>query len=323
MQSTTTTEQGTKLKVVFMGTPDFAAHILEHLIENHYDIAAVVTVADKPAGRGKKLRYSAVKEVAIKANLPLLQPTNLKEASFLNELNSYNADVFVVVAFRMLPKEVWTMPKKGCFNLHASLLPDYRGAAPINWAIINNEKTTGVTTFFIDEKIDTGAIIDQREIPIDENDNAGSLHDKLMILGAELVAETLDQIGLGSASTKAQQATNPKEAPKLFKDNCQIDWNQPTLSIHNKIRGLSPYPSAWTFVKDQDQLITVKLYESCVHVEEHTFEVGTLIRTKKELKVATADGFIELISIQLPAKKRMAVRDLLNGLNWTSEAHML
>ncbi len=323
MQPTTTTEQGTKQKVVFMGTPDFAAHILEYLIGHKYEIAAVVTVADKPAGRGKKIRYSAVKEVALKLNLPLLQPTKLKEASFLNKLNSYNADVFVVVAFRMLPKEVWTMPKKGCFNLHASLLPDYRGAAPINWAIINNEKTTGVTTFFIDEKIDTGAIIDQRKIAIDEDDNAGILHDKLMVLGADLVAETLNQIELGTTITKKQLANNPKEAPKLFKNNCQIDWNQPSFTIHNKIRGLSPYPCAWTNLIDQNQLIAVKIYESCIHMERHQLKPGTIIRTKKELKVATTDGFIKLKSIQLPAKKRMAVKDLLNGLNWTSNAHML
>jgi methionyl-tRNA formyltransferase len=323
MHPTTTTDKTNKLKIVFMGTPDFAAHILEHLIEHQYDVVGVVTVADKPAGRGKKIRYSAVKELALAKELPLLQPENLKDAHFISELSSFNADVFVVVAFRMLPKIVWEMPPKGCFNLHASLLPDYRGAAPINWAIINNEKKTGVTTFFIDEKIDTGAIIDQRELPIEEHESAGSLHDKLMLLGAELASNTLDQIESGTATTREQQAKNPKEAPKLFKDNCRIDWNESCSTIYNKIRGLAPYPSAWSNVVDQDKQLTVKIYEAEPLTEVHSLKAGSILRSKKELKVATPDGFISLKSIQLPGKKRMAVKDLLNGLNWSNESYML
>lgn len=306
-----------------MGTPDFAAHILAQLIRHNYYIAAVVTVADKPAGRGKKIRYSAVKELALKENLKLLQPQNLKDESFIKELQDINADVFVVVAFRMLPKIVWSMPQKGCFNLHASLLPDYRGAAPINWAIINGEQTTGATTFFLDEKIDTGVIIDQQSIIIDPNDSAGSLHDKLMQLGADLVCSTLDKIEAGTITTTVQQPQNPKEAPKLFKENCRIDWNQPTNSIHNKIRGLSPYPSAWTLFEDNNQQINVKIYESEVIHKDHNLPIGVIKRTKKELMVATIDGFINLKSIQLPGKKRMNVKDLINGLNWTDSAHML
>ena len=323
MQPTTTTKNNNKLRIVFMGTPEFAAFILKQLIHHNYTVVAVVTVADKPAGRGKKLKQSAVKELAVAKNIAVLQPTNLKDEAFITQLSSFNAEVFVVVAFRMLPQVVWSMPASGCFNLHASLLPQYRGAAPINWAIINGEQKTGVTTFFLDEKIDTGAIIKQHEIAIEINETAGSLHDKLMHIGADLVCDTLDHIENQTIEPIPQKTETIKEAPKLFKENCKIDWEQSAEQVYNKIRGLSPYPTAWCLVKDQEELITIKLYEAVIDRQEHHLKAGTIIRSKKELKVATADYFIKLKTIQLPAKKKMNVEALLNGLNWTAEAHML
>ena len=310
-----------KLKIVFMGTPEFAVGILDAIIKANYDVVGVITAADKPAGRGQKIKYSAIKEYALAHNLNLLQPTNLKEEAFLAELKSLHADLQVVVAFRMLPKLVWEMPKLGTFNLHASLLPNYRGAAPINWAIINGETKTGVTTFFIDDKIDTGAMILFSEIEISENENAGNLHDKLMNLGSETVVETLSLIENGNAETTIQKDTDGiKTAYKLDKDNCKIDWNKSGIEIHNLIRGLSPYPAAWCFFNDKDLEWNVKIYEAIFIAEEHGLTIGKIVTSKKELKVAVTDGFIAIKSLQMPGKKKMTTQELLNGMVFSENA---
>ncbi len=302
-----------KLRIVFMGTPEFAVGILDTILKNNFQVVGVITAADKPAGRGKQIKYSAVKEYALAHDLKLLQPTNLKDEDFLSELKSLNANVQVVVAFRMLPEVVWRMPEFGTFNLHASLLPQYRGAAPINWAIINGEKTTGVTTFFIDDKIDTGEIIMSDAIEISSNENAGELHDRLMDLGKDTVVKTLKRIAQGSVTTTIQNNADLKEAPKLFKENCEIDWTLGAAEIHNFIRGLSPYPVAWTNFTDAGQKNVVKVYDSRVHIEDHSVEIGTIITTKKEIKVAVKDGFVEILKLQLPGKKAMMSSELLNG----------
>jgi methionyl-tRNA formyltransferase len=310
-----------KLRIVFMGTPEFAVGILDTIIKNHYEVVGVITAADKPAGRGQKLKYSAVKEYALANNLRLLQPTNLKDETFLAELQSLNANLQVVVAFRMLPEVVWRMPKLGTFNLHASLLPNYRGAAPINWAIINGETKTGVTTFFIDDKIDTGAMILSKEIMIGSEESAGALHDRLMILGSEAVIETLALIESGNVTTTIQvDNADIKTAYKLNKDNCKIDWHKSAAEIHNLIRGLSPYPAAWCFFKDNGEEWNVKLYEARVISESHALSVGQIITTKKEIKVAVKDGFIQILSLQLPGKKKMASHELLNGVSFSERA---
>jgi methionyl-tRNA formyltransferase len=310
-----------KLRIVFMGTPEFAVGILDTIIKNHYEVVGVITAADKPAGRGQKLKYSAVKEYALANNLRLLQPTNLKDETFLAELQSLNANLQVVVAFRMLPEVVWRMPKLGTFNLHASLLPNYRGAAPINWAIINGETKTGVTTFFIDDKIDTGAMILSKETMIGSEESAGALHDRLMILGSEAVTETLSLIESGNATTTIQvDNADIKTAYKLNKDNCKVDWHKSAAEIHNLIRGLSPYPAAWCFFKDNGEEWNVKLYEARVISESHTLTVGQIITTKKEIKVAVKDGFIQILSLQLPGKKKMAAHELLNGVSFSERA---
>ena len=310
-----------KLRIVFMGTPEFAVGILDTIIKNNYEVVGVITAADKPAGRGQKIKYSAVKEYALEHNLTLLQPTNLKDEAFLSELKSLNANLQVVVAFRMLPEAVWRMPKLGTFNLHASLLPNYRGAAPINWAIINGETKTGVTTFFIDDKIDTGAMILNKEIEISPNENAGELHDRLMLLGSEAVVETLSLIGKGNVNTTIQQDTAEiKTAYKLNKENCKIDWTKSATEIHNLIRGLSPYPSAWCFFKDNQQEWNVKIYDAKIFLENHSYNIGSIITTKKEIKVAVKDGFIQILSIQFPGKKKMQANELLNGISFSDRA---
>ncbi len=310
-----------KLRIVFMGTPEFAVGILETIIKNNYEIVGVITAADKPAGRGQKIKYSAVKEYALENNLTLLQPTNLKDDSFLSELKALNANLQIIVAFRMLPKVVWEMPKYGTFNLHASLLPNYRGAAPINWAIINGETKTGVTTFYIDDKIDTGAMILSSDIAIDEEENAGQLHDRLMVLGSETVLKTLQLIEVGNVNPKIQENNDEiKTAYKLDKDNCKIDWLQSAREIHNLIRGLSPYPVAWCYFKDNDQEWNVKIYESKIIVEEHSEPIGKIIATKKELKIAVANGFIQILSLQFPGKKKMTASELLNGMSFSEKA---
>lgn len=310
-----------KLRIVFMGTPEFAVGILDTIIKNHYEVVGVITAADKPAGRGQKLKYSAVKEYALDNNLKLLQPTNLKDETFLAELQSLNANLQVVVAFRMLPEVVWRMPKLGTFNLHASLLPNYRGAAPINWAIINGESKTGVTTFFIDDKIDTGAMILSKETMIGSEESAGELHDRLMTIGSEAVIATLALIENGTVTTTIQvDNADIKTAYKLNKDNCKVDWHKSAAEIHNLIRGLSPYPTAWCFFKDNGEEWNVKLYEAKVISESHALPVGQLITTKKEMKVAVKDGFIQILSLQLPGKKKMAAHELLNGVSFSERA---
>lgn len=310
-----------KLRIVFMGTPEFAVGILDTIIKNNYDVVGVITAADKPAGRGQKIKYSAVKEYALAHNLKLLQPTNLKDESFINELKSWNANLQVVVAFRMLPEIVWHMPKLGTFNLHASLLPNYRGAAPINWAIINGEIKTGVTTFFIDDKIDTGAMILRMELKISPDENAGELHDRLMNLGKDAVIETLSLIENNQAITTIQEVhTGIKTAFKLNKENCKIDWTKSALEIHNLIRGLSPYPSAWCLFKDNGQEWNVKIYDSEIILESHHHAIGTFIATKKELKIAVKDGYIKILSLQYPGKKKMNANELLNGMSFSDLA---
>ena len=298
-----------------MGTPEFAVGILDTIIKNNYNVVGVITAADKPAGRGQKIKYSAVKEYALAHNLTLLQPTNLKDEGFLEELKALDANLQIVVAFRMLPEVVWRMPKLGTFNLHASLLPNYRGAAPINWAIINGDTKTGVTTFFIDDKIDTGAMILSSEIEIAPDENAGQLHDRLMLLGSGTVLETLALIEKGNVTTTVQKEyPEIKTAYKLNKENCKIDWTKPTLEIYNLIRGLSPYPSAWCFISDQNEEWNVKIHETKMTVEQHNNATGILICTKKEMKIATKDGYIQVLSIQFPGKKKMSTPELLNGM---------
>ena len=313
-----------KLRIVFMGTPEFAVGILDTIIKNNFEVVGVITAADKPAGRGQKIKYSAVKEYALDNNLSLLQPTNLKDSDFLEELKALNANLQIIVAFRMLPKVVWEMPKYGTFNLHASLLPNYRGAAPINWAIINGESKTGVTTFYIDDKIDTGAMILSAEIPIDSDENAGQLHDRLMVLGSETVIDTLKLIEKEQVSPTIQEDNSEiKTAYKLDKDNCKIDWRKSSAEIHNQIRGLSPYPVAWCYFNDNNQEWNVKIYESKISFEEHALPIGTVLTTKKEIKIAVSNGFIEILSLQFPGKKKMTTSELLNGMTFSDKALVL
>ncbi|MFB9095109.1 MULTISPECIES: methionyl-tRNA formyltransferase [Flavobacterium] len=304
-----------KLKIVFMGTPDFAVGILDTIYNNNYDIVGVITAPDKPAGRGQKVSMSAVKQYALEKKLHLLQPTNLKDENFLADLKKLEANLQVIVAFRMLPEVVWKMPKLGTFNLHASLLPQYRGAAPINWAIINGETKTGVTTFFIDDKIDTGAMILHKETPIENNETVGELHDRLMLLGCDAVIETLELISSGEVNTTIQVENKEiKTAYKLNKDNCKIDWSKKGKEIHNHIRGLNPYPAAWTFIKDNDNEWNVKLYDVIFENESHNYPVGKIFSSKKELKIATHDGFLSINSLQFPGKRKMTTQELLNGI---------
>ncbi|MBL0739054.1 methionyl-tRNA formyltransferase [Flavobacterium sp. GN10] len=310
-----------KLRIIFMGTPEFAVGILDTIIKNNYEVVGVITAADKPAGRGQKIKYSAVKEYALANNLTLLQPTNLKDENFLAELKALNANLQIVVAFRMLPKVVWEMPSLGTFNLHASLLPNYRGAAPINWAIINGETKTGVTTFFIDDKIDTGAMILNSEIAIEPTETAGQLHDRLMHLGSATVIDTLKVIEKGNVTTTIQEDNDDiKTAYKLNKENCKIDWTKSGAEINNLIRGLSPYPASWCYLKDQNEELNIKIYEAKLVSESHSYEIGKLISSKKEIKIAIKDGFIQLLSLQFPGKKRMLASELLNGVSFSEAA---
>ena len=311
------------LRIVFMGTPDFAVASLRVLLENNFNIVGVITAPDKPAGRGRKLNESAVKKFALEHKLKVLQPTNLKNEHFIEELKSLDANLQIVVAFRMLPEVVWQMPKFGTFNLHASLLPEYRGAAPINWAIINGEKKTGVTTFFIDEKIDTGEIILQLKTKIGKTETAGELHDRLMMLGGSLIVKTVKQIQNGDVTTMKQPDKKEKEAPKLFKDNCKIDWNDSRKKIYNKIRGLSPYPAAWTTLLNNDTETEIKIYRSRKQSEDHKLKIGSIISTKKELKIAVKKGYILVDEIQLSGKRKMKTQDLLNGYKFTENAKVL
>ena len=311
------------LRIVFMGTPEFAVTILKTMVENNYNVVGVITAPDKPAGRGRKLNESAVKKYATSVGLPVLQPTNLKSEEFLKELKDLKANLQVVVAFRMVPKVVWQMPKYGTFNLHASLLPNYRGAAPINWAIINGEEKTGVSTFFIDEKIDTGEMILQQEHTISPNDTAGILHDDLMHLGSQLVIMTIKLIEKGEVKTTPQpNIKGIKTAYKLNKDNCKINWDESIHDIYNKVRGLSPYPAAWSLLINNGEELNVKIYRVEKELVEHTNAIGSIIAAKKELKVAVREGYLRIKEIKLPGKKKMDAISLQNGYKFMSDAKM-
>lgn len=310
------------MRIVFMGTPDFAVESLKILVENNYNVVGVITMPDKPSGRGHKLQFSAVKQYAIENNLSILQPEKLKDENFLEALKALRADVQVVVAFRMLPEVVWNMPRLGTFNLHASLLPQYRGAAPINWAIINGEKETGATTFFLTHEIDTGKIILQEKTPISETDDAGSIHDKLMQMGAGMVRKTIDLLILGETDAVDQtQFIHPelelKAAPKIFKETCEIDFNKSVDDGYNFVRGLSPYPTAWAELQfpNQTETTILKIYETEKEYIQHNDQPGTLITDgKKFAKIAFQDGYLQLKSVQAPAKKRMDIGELLRGM---------
>jgi len=307
-----------------MGTPDFAVESLKILVENKYDVVGVITMPDKPAGRGHKVQFSPVKQYALEQNLHLLQPEKLKDEAFLQELRSLQADLQIVVAFRMLPEVVWDMPKFGTFNLHASLLPQYRGAAPINWAIINGDKETGATTFFLTHEIDTGKIIQQEKISISETDNAGIVHDRLMEMGARLVKKTVDMLVEGKidAVDQAQfihSGLELKAAPKIFKETCQIDLSWNVERVYNFVRGMSPYPTAWLdlqFPNQQEKMI-LKVFETEKEICNQELAIGTVITDgKKYAKVALSDGFINLKSVQMAGKKRMEIGELLRGMHF-------
>ncbi len=302
------------LRIIFFGTPDFAVGILKKLVDEGKNIVGIVTAPDKPAGRGRNLMPPAVKTFALSQNLNVLQPENLKNEGFINELKSLQANLQIVVAFRMLPKVVWKMPEFGTFNLHASLLPQYRGAAPINWAIINGEKLTGVTTFFIDDKIDTGAIILKREVPISENETVGGLHDTLLHEGGELVLETVALIEKGEVTTQIQvQSGNLKEAPKLTPENTKIDWNQNAKKVGAFIRGLSPYPAAWTVMKNSGEEIKIKIFNCLILEETHNHSPGMIFFDKHILKIAVKDGYVFIKELQFPGKRKMDIISFLNG----------
>jgi methionyl-tRNA formyltransferase len=312
------------LRIIFMGTPDFAVATLKNLIEHQYNVVGVITAPDRPAGRGRKLQESAVKSYAKSQGLYIMQPTNLKNDDFVSELQSLKANVQIVVAFRMLPKVVWQMPEFGTFNLHASLLPNYRGAAPINWAIINGETKTGVSTFFIDDKIDTGDMILQEEVLIADNDNAGTLHDKLMSTGSQLVIETVKLIETNTIITKPQDENSAfKEANKLNRDNCKINWEDNLNNIHNKVRGLNPYPGAWCYLQNGDEQLEIKIYKTNIEIEPHSQAVGSIVSDKKTLKVAVSNGYINIEEIKLPGKRKMDSKSLLNGYQFYGNAKML
>lgn len=301
------------LKIVFYGTPEFAVPSLQILVENGWQIAGVVTAPDKPKGRGRKINHSPVKEYALQSGLRILQPANLKSTEFQNGLQEINPDLQIIVAFRMLPESVWSYPKLGTFNLHASLLPAYRGAAPINWAIINGEKQTGLTTFFLQHEIDTGEVIYQEVEPISEDDNAGTLYERLMNKGGILVLKTVEAIAEDRVETKPQvYNTDFPKAPKLFKENCEIDWTKSAKEIYNFIRGLSPYPTAWTMIKD----VVYKIYKASYEVVKQNYPPAhTETDNKNYIKVACKDGWIILKEIQMEGRKKMNVREFLNGYN--------
>lgn len=311
------------MRIVFMGTPQFAVASLQKLVEANHEVVAVVTVPDKPAGRGRKLMQSPVKEYAVQNKIHVLQPAKLKDEQWLVDLASYNADLFVVVAFRMLPEVVWKMAPKGTINLHGSLLPQYRGAAPINWAIINGEKETGVTTFFINENIDTGAIIDQVSLPILLADTAGSLHDKMMLVGADLVLKTVNEIKAGTVNSIPQKPEEEiKHAPKIFKQDTLIDFNQPAEHVYDFIRGLSPYPAATCTIINDGIEYAFKIFETEIIKEpEATLEVGQIDTDgKKYMHIGCKKGVLSLKTLQAAGKKRMNVTELLNGFKLNNMA---
>ena len=316
------------LKIVFFGTPDFAVESLSRLVDGGYNVVAVVTMPDKPAGRGRQLQESDVKRYALAHDLPVLQPVSLKDEAFIEQLRSFNAQLFIVIAFRMLPEAVWQMPPLGTFNLHASLLPRYRGAAPINWAVMNGDTETGVTTFFLKHEIDTGDIIQQRSCPIGRRDNVEVIHDRLMVMGADMVLETVDAIIADTVKpvpqdqllTTGQQAT---PAPKIFKDTCRIDWSRPAEALYNHIRGLSPYPAAWTTLVEEEgkEPTTLKVYatgEPESFTAGETPSPGTIKADHKTLRVACGDGWLEILSLQQSGKKRMGTDAFLRGFTITT-----
>ncbi|MFM1876087.1 MAG: hypothetical protein RL266_1824 [Bacteroidota bacterium] len=309
-----------KERIVFMGTPEFAVATLKALLESGAKVVGVITAPDKPAGRGMKLQPSAVKLFALEYGLTILQPTNLKSDAFLNELKSLKATLQVVVAFRMLPEAVWNMPEKGTFNLHASLLPQYRGAAPINWAVINGETESGVTTFFLQHQIDTGNIIFQDKVPIGENESAGELHDKLMEAGAKLVVKTLEAIESGTAPSISQDTFTGdlKEAPKLFKETCKIDWNRSANEVFDLIRGLSPYPTAYTTLFSGMEEIGLKIYRAVKTQKREAGKPGELMIDHGKLFISCSDGWLQIVELQLAGKKRMKAEDLLRGTDLSS-----
>jgi methionyl-tRNA formyltransferase len=299
-----------KLRIIFYGTPDFAVESLRQIVENGYHVVAVVTAPDKPSGRGKKVKPSAVKQYAIEAGLPILQPLRLKSPEFLTELEKYAPDLQVIVAFRMLPEKVWSFPPLGSFNLHASLLPNYRGAAPINWAIINGEKETGVTTFFLKHEIDTGSILYQEKEPIFDHDTAGSLYHRLMIKGGQLVLKTLEAISKGDCLTHDQdESLAIHKAPKIFKEDCEIHWDAPMDTVRNFVRGLSPYPAAWTTL-DNKMMKIFSVEKGPAQVKRN---VGEIWKEKEGLWVQVSDGILNIRELQMEGKKRMEAKDFLRG----------
>ena len=316
------------LRIVYMGTPDFAVEALRQLVEGGYNVVGVITMPDKPAGRGHKIQYSPVKRYALEQNLPLLQPEKLKDEAFVQALRDWKADLQIVVAFRMLPEVVWNMPRLGTFNLHASLLPQYRGAAPINWAVINGDTETGITTFFLQHEIDTGKVIQQVRVPIADTDNVEVVHDKLMVLGGKLVLETVDAILNDTVKPIAQEdmavVGELRPAPKIFKETCRIDWHSPVKRVYDFIRGLSPYPAAWSeLVSPEGAAVVMKIFESEKTYEAHQLAVGTVVTDgKKYIKVAVPDGFVSVLSLQLPGKKRLKTDELLRGFRLTNEYKM-
>lgn len=305
------------LKIVFMGTPEFAVTILDKIVEENYQVVSVVTAPDRPAGRGRRLNESAVKKAATAYNLPVLQPEKLRDEEFLAELKALEADLFIVVAFRMLPKDVWSIPSMGTFNLHGSLLPQYRGAAPINWAIINGEKETGVTTFFIDEKIDTGNILLKDTLSIGGNETAGELHDRMMHVGAQTVADTIELIRTGKAKAEPQDDSLAlKEAPKINKQDCLIDFNLEIQELHNLIRGMSPYPTAWLTLKhiESGDIKTLKVFRT--HIADRTGSSSlALVTEDRQLFLQTTKGKLEILELQLEGKRRLETKDFILGFN--------
>lgn len=310
------------MRIVFMGTPEFAVESLKALVENNYEVVGVITMPDKPAGRGHKLQSSPVKQYALEQGIPVLQPEKLKDENFLQDLRALKAELQIVVAFRMLPEVVWNMPPKGTFNLHASLLPQYRGAAPINWAVINGEQETGATTFFLTHEIDTGSLILQERIPIEPTDNAGTIHDKLMMLGAGLVCRTVDMIDKGNIepieqSTLIDSKAPLRIAPKLYKETCELSFEMSATECANKVRGLSPYPTAWAelLFPGQPESLVMKIFEAEAEIADHDLLPGTVLTDgRKWAKVALSDGFLNLKTVQAPARKRMEIGEFLRGL---------
>lgn len=311
------------LRIVYMGNPDFAVRPLEIMLENNYNVVAVVTGQDKPAGRGKKVNESAVKVFAREKNLPILQPESLKDESFIQDLKDLHIDLIVVVAFKMLPKVVWQIPTIGTINIHASLLPQYRGAAPINWAIINGEKQTGVTSFIINEVIDTGNILLQKSVPIDEDETAGTLHDKLQESGSQLLLETLKLLESGeqkgiSQNTLFIDEKDLKPAPKIFKQTCKINWDNTAKDVNNAIRGFSPYPGAWTILQKGDEKFVFKIFSAKIINVSHNLQSGTIVLKDNTIQIAVRDGFISPIEIQIEGKKRMNIHDFTNGFSFAN-----